>query len=105
MVKTKISRKVGQGRIFPEIQWSEEQKAEWKIKREAFYQRCKPIFEQVKIELIETHYNWYIAVEPESQEYCLAENELDAIALSRKKYPNLPFYLFQINQTGVSGAK
>ncbi|MGK7926963.1 MAG: hypothetical protein AB4290_17260 [Spirulina sp.] len=105
MVETKTSRKVEGGRVFPEIQWSAEQKAECREKRTAFYQCCKPVFESVKAELIETHFNWYIAVEPESQEYFLAEDLLDAIALSRQKYPNSPFHLFQINQTGICGAK
>lgn len=105
MVETQTSQKFERGRIFSEIQWSVEQKAEWKAKRKDFYERCQTIFKRVKTELIETHYNWYIAVEPESQEYFLAENILDAIALSRQKYPNSPFHLFQINQTGICGAK
>lgn len=105
MSEIKFPRKVAPGRIFPEIQWSEEKKARSQAKRAEFHQSCQLIFEQVKPELIETHYNWYGAVEPQSQEYFLAKSEWDAIALSLAKYPNSPFHLFQVNETGVCGAK
>ncbi|HBR00934.1 MAG TPA: hypothetical protein DD761_20885 [Cyanobacteria bacterium UBA11691] len=97
--------KLDRGRIFPEVQWSEEKKAQWQAKRAEFHQSCQRIFEQVKAELIETHYNWYLAVEPQSQEYFLAKTEWEAIALSRAKYPHAPFHLFQVNETGICGAK
>ena len=37
--------------------------------RAAFRQRCQPIFDRLKPELIKTHYNWYMAVEPDSGEH------------------------------------
>lgn len=55
MTETKAARR--RGRIFPEIQWTDEQKAQWEVEGENLYQRCKPIFDKVKSELIETHYN------------------------------------------------
>jgi hypothetical protein len=57
MTETKPTRIARRGRIFPEIQWTEEQKSQREASREAFYQRCKPIFDKVKPELIKTHYN------------------------------------------------
>ncbi|BAZ09191.1 hypothetical protein NIES4071_09970 [Calothrix sp. NIES-4071] len=57
MTETKTTRRGRRGRIFPEIQWTEEQRAQDEAEIEAFYQRCKPIFDKVKAELIETHYN------------------------------------------------
>ncbi len=103
MTETKTNRKVRRGRIFPEIQWSEEKKAQWKAEQEAFRKRCQPIFERVKPELIKTHYNWYIAVEPESGDYFIDKDEIVAMQMSRQKHPNAPFYLFRINETGISG--
>jgi len=44
------------------IQWSSEKKAKSRAEQEAFYQRCKPIFESVKLELMQTCYNWYMTV-------------------------------------------
>jgi hypothetical protein len=47
---TNLARR--QGRIFPEIQWTIDRVAA----REAFYQRCYPIFDRVRSELISTHH-------------------------------------------------
>jgi hypothetical protein len=66
MTRAKSSRTARRGRIFPEIQGTEAQKAQKRAERQEFYQRCKPIFERIKPELINTHYNWYIAIEPDS---------------------------------------
>ena len=61
MIKTTATRL--RGRIFPEIQWTTEQKAQQQAEREAFYQRCNPIFDRVKSELIATHYNPHSALQ------------------------------------------
>ncbi|XWK88746.1 MAG: hypothetical protein U7127_01395 [Phormidium sp.] len=54
-------------------------------------------------ELIKTHYNWYIAVEPESGDYFIDRDELAAVKMSRNKHPNAPVFIFRINETGVAG--
>jgi hypothetical protein len=103
MTEAKTTRIVRRGRLFPEIQWSEEKKAEWKAKQQAFYLRCKPIFDRLQPELIKTHYNWYMAVEPDSGDYFLDKDELTAINMSRQKHPTSPVFIFRINETGVAG--
>ncbi|MTJ51317.1 hypothetical protein FJR38_00755 [Anabaena sp. UHCC 0253] len=97
------SHTLRRGRIFPEIQWSEEQKAQWQAERKKLYQRCKLIFDQVQPELINTHYNWYIAVEPNSGEYFLNDDAFLAAQQAHKKYPNVKLHVFRINETGVCG--
>jgi hypothetical protein len=103
MAETKATRTPRRGRIFPEIQWTQEQHAQWKARQEEFYHRCKPIFDAFQPELINTHYNWYMAVEPESGEYFVDKNKMTALNMSRQKYPNAPVYIFRINETGVAG--
>lgn len=49
-------RIVRRGRVFPEIQWSEEKKAAHRARQEAFCQRCWAIFEQLKPEILEKYY-------------------------------------------------
>ncbi|MEG4799250.1 hypothetical protein QUB63_01355 [Microcoleus sp. ARI1-B5] len=79
-------------------------KAQWRAEREAFYQRCKPIFDRLKPELIETHYNWYMAVEPDSGEYFIEKDSLAAGKMCRLKHPNATIpQVFRINETGVCG--
>ena len=99
MTDPKPIRTVRRGRIFPDIQWSEEKKAQ----QEAFYQCCKVIFDRVQPELIKTHHNWYLAVEPESGDYFTDTDELAAINKSRQQYPNAPVFIFRINETGIAG--
>ncbi|BAY22441.1 hypothetical protein NIES2100_22040 [Calothrix sp. NIES-2100] len=103
MTDTKPTRVTRRGRIFPSIQWTQEKKQAWKTSQEEFYQRCKPIFDKVQPELIKTHYNWYMAVEPESREYFVDKDEMTAIKMSRQKHPNCPVFVFKINETGVAG--
>ncbi|MFB2934992.1 hypothetical protein ACE1B6_06910 [Aerosakkonemataceae cyanobacterium BLCC-F154] len=103
MSETKSNRVVRRGRIFPEIQWSEEKKAQWQAESKAFRQRCEVIFKQVQPELIKTHYNWYIAVEPESGDYFIDKNDMVATKMALEKYPHRKLHLFRINETGVCG--
>ena len=103
MTETKSSRVVRRGRIFPENHWTEEKKQAWKKSQQAFYQRCKPIFDRVQPELIKSHYNFYMVVEPESGEYFIDKDEMTAIKMSRQKHPEFPVFVFRINETGVAG--
>ncbi|MEM7581455.1 MAG: hypothetical protein AAF316_16780 [Cyanobacteria bacterium P01_A01_bin.80] len=103
MNSNKSTRTARRGRIFPEIQWTEEQFAHKRAEREAFYQRCKPIFDKVKSELIETHYNWYIAVEPDSGEYFIDKDLEVASHQCRDKHPGKIHHTFRINETGACG--
>ncbi|MEG4205083.1 hypothetical protein QUA20_14260 [Microcoleus sp. Pol7_A1] len=103
MTNVKPNRTVRRGRLFPEIQWSEEKKAQWRAEREAFYQRCKPIFDRLKPELIDTHYNWYMAVEPDSGEYFIDKDDMQVANIAHEKYPKAKLQVFRINETGVCG--
>ncbi|GAB1539842.1 hypothetical protein NUACC21_25090 [Scytonema sp. NUACC21] len=103
MTEVKSTRTARRGRIFPEIQWTEEQKVQREAESEEFFQRCKPIFERVKSELIETHYNWYMAVEPDSGEYFVDKGLEVVSSKCREKHPSKAQYTFRINETGVCG--
>ena len=102
MIKTTATRR--RGRIFPEIQWTPEQKAQRAAASEAFYQRCYPIFDRVKPELIAAHYNWFIAIEPDNEEYFI-DLDLEVASLQcRAKYPGKLHYTFRINESGACGS-
>ncbi|MBD2249907.1 hypothetical protein [Nostoc parmelioides] len=103
MTEAKSTHQVRRGRIFPEIQWTQEQQSQWKAEREALKERCKLIFHQVQAELLKTHYNWYMAVEPESGEYFINEDILLVGKQAHEKYPNAKLHVFRINETGISG--
>jgi len=104
MTNVKRNRTVRRGRLFREIQWSEEKKAQWRAGRATFRKRCKVIFDRLKPQLIDTHYNWYMAVEPDSGEYFIDKDDLEATKMCRQKHPNAILYLFRINNTGACGS-
>lgn len=76
---------------------------EEEAKLSRFRHRCQPIFEQIKPQFIETHYNWYVAIEPDSGDYFLGESDLEAGDLCRQKHPHAIPFVFRINETGVCG--
>lgn len=96
-------RVVRRGRIFPEIQWTEEEKARHKARREAFYRRCWAIFELLKPDILDKYSGWYIAIEPDSGDYFIDQNKEIASQKAREKHPSTIHHLFGINETGVSG--
>jgi hypothetical protein len=103
MSQSTPERIVRRGRIFPEIQWSEEKKAKYKARQEAFYRRCWAIFERLQPDLLDKYYGWYIAIEPDSGDYFIDPDQEVASRKAREKYPNTIHHIFGINETGVSG--
>lgn len=104
MTETKTTRSVRRGRIFPEIQWTEEQITIKRAERSDFYQRSKEIFDSVKREYIDTHYGWYMVVEPDSGDYFVDQDEEAVMQQVRVMHPGtVRLFLFRINETGVSG--
>ncbi|MGH2415791.1 MAG: hypothetical protein ACRDEA_19295 [Microcystaceae cyanobacterium] len=91
------------GRIFPDVNWSEEEKAKRRAEQKARYDCCYPIFEKLRPELLKDYYNWYLTIEPETGEYFLARDHLSNLKKARQKYPNSIFYTFCINETGACG--
>jgi hypothetical protein len=91
------------GRIFPEIQWSEEEKARRIAERNAFHQRCRAIFDPIHAQLMQKHYGWYVAVEPESGDYFLDADKEMAHNNARQAHPSSIHCVFCLNETGACG--
>jgi hypothetical protein len=91
------------GRIFPDVNWSEGEKDRRRAEQAARFERCYPIFEKLRPELIKDHYNWYLTIEPETGEYFLEQNSIANLKTAQGKYPNSVFCTFCINETGVCG--
>ncbi len=96
-------RVIRRGRVFPEIQWTEEQKTQEKARRQAFYERSWTIFERLKPTLLDKYYGWYIAIEPDSGDYFISQDKEIASNMAREKHPDVIHHIFGINETGVSG--
>ncbi|MBW4511559.1 MAG: hypothetical protein KME64_34400 [Scytonematopsis contorta HA4267-MV1] len=105
MTETKPARTAISGRIFPQFQWTAEEEAQRIAEDEEFYRRCKAIFDRVKPEFINTCYNWYMVVEPESGDYFVDRDEEVVMVKARNMHPGtVPLFFFKINETGISGS-
>jgi hypothetical protein len=92
-------------RLLPERTLSPEEIAKRKAEREAFHRRCRAIFERVRPELIDKHYGWYIAVEPDSGDYFIDRSIEVASQKARDKHPNARHGIFclRVNESGTTG--
>ncbi|HAJ59289.1 MAG TPA: hypothetical protein DCP31_08495 [Cyanobacteria bacterium UBA8543] len=91
------------GRILPKLTISPEERARKQAEIKAFRQRCRLIFERLCPELIENHYNWFIAIEPENEDYFIDRDRMAVLLKALEKHPNAIFYTFRLNETGVCG--
>ncbi len=68
--------------------------------------RCRVIFERVRPSLIENHYNWYIAIDPDTEEYII-DPTFDGIIKKVTEaygYGNDPkLTMYKLNDTGYCG--
>ncbi|HLO86451.1 MAG TPA: hypothetical protein VK203_15840 [Nostocaceae cyanobacterium] len=103
MTGIKSNRVVHRGRLFPDIQWTEQQKTQYRNELEKHYQRCKIVFERLQPELIQTHHNWFMAVDANSEDYFIEQDEEIATQKCLQKYPNAIPFIFVINETGIAG--
>lgn len=90
-------------RLHPEQKLSPEEIEQRQIELKTFRDRCKIIFDSLRSELMKTHDSWYVAIEPDSGDYFLAPDELDAAKICREKHPNAVPHVFCINETGFCG--
>lgn len=95
--------KARQGRVFPQHQSSPEERAKRRAEEEAFYQRCRVIFEQLRPSLISDYYNWFIFIEPDSRDYLLDPNRDNVLLQGLQKYSDKRSFIFRLNETGVCG--
>ncbi|GBD53440.1 conserved hypothetical protein [Microcystis aeruginosa NIES-298] len=103
MSNNNSERVVRRGRVFPEIQSTEEAKAKHRARQLEFYHRCWPIFQSLQPRLMKHYYGWYIAIKPDSGDYFIDPDQEVASKKARAKYPDKIHHIFGINETGVSG--
>lgn len=70
---------------------------------EVLRQRSWQIFERVRPDLIKDRHDWFIAIDPKSEEYFIDADEVVATEKLREKHPHATPYIFRINETGACG--
>jgi hypothetical protein len=74
--------------------------------RDRLAARCRIIFERVRPGLIEAHHNWYIAIDPDTEQYIIDPtfNGITKKVVNAYGYSNEPkLTTFRLNDTGYCG--
>ena len=103
MTQQPAQRPIRRGRIFPEHTIPPEELARRQAELEVRYQRCRAVFERVRNELIADHYNWFMIIEPNSDDYFIDPDEDVAEQKARQQYPSGWLVTFRVNETGACG--
>jgi len=90
----------------PSQQIPTEESALLKADREANYQKARAIFERVRPQLINDHYNWYITIEPDSEEYFLSKSDFEIFQKLQQSHQHMigKVTTFRLNETGLCGS-
>ena len=100
----KIDRRMNRGgRIFPEYTIPAEELARREAEDEAFLQRCQVIFDQVYPELVTSHHDWFIIIEPDSGDYFIEPDHKVAFQKARSLHPTAQLQAMRLNKTGTCG--
>ncbi|MBD2440693.1 hypothetical protein [Nostoc sp. FACHB-110] len=93
-------------RILPESKLIPEDIHHHREQRDALAVRCRHIFERLRPNLIETYYNWHIAIEPETEQYIIDPTLLGITQKIREIYGithEVKLTIFRLNETGTCG--
>ena len=98
---------VRRGRIFPDRHSTPDAKAKTLSQKREFGQRCRQIFEQIRPQLMPTHYNWFIAIDAKTGNYLLDPKFKGLMQKVKTHYPNADdktrLIAFRLNEQGYSG--
>ena len=102
--RTKKTQQVRR-RLLTERVLSDEEIARRKAARTLFGDRCRIVFEKLRPQLIEKHYNWFIAVDPDTEEYLIDPSLEGLVKKIRSRYQDglVKLTTYRINETGVCG--
>ncbi|MEA5504416.1 hypothetical protein VB735_15090 [Halotia wernerae UHCC 0503] len=67
--------------------------------------RCRVVFDRLREQLIETHYNWFVAIDPDSENY-LIDPTLPGLTQQIRNScgdANVKLTIFRLNDTGTCG--
>ncbi len=77
-----------------------------KEQRQALGMRCRAVFERLRPTLIETHYNWHIAIDPDTEQYLIDPTLKGITQKIRDAYgrtSEVKLTIFRLNDTGTCG--
>ncbi len=92
-------------RILPQTMRRSEELHHRKTQRRELGMQCRAIFERIRPQLIENHYNWFIAIDADSENYLLDLKLEGLLQQVRDQYtnPDAKLTIFRLNETGACG--
>lgn len=103
MTPITLKRSTRRGRIFDFDTLTPEELNRREAQKQELDQRCYWYFDKIRSRLIDTHYNWCIAIEPESG-YYLIDSNWESLVWKVKIYcPKSQLMIYGINETGTCG--
>ncbi|MUH00231.1 hypothetical protein F7734_51370 [Scytonema sp. UIC 10036] len=93
-------------RALPRKPISPEEQARRQQQSDSLAARCRVVFERVRPSLIEDHRNWYIAIDPDTEQYIIDPtfNGIIKKVVEVYGYSNEPkLMMFRLNDTGYCG--
>ncbi|MBW4604908.1 MAG: hypothetical protein KME29_36490 [Calothrix sp. FI2-JRJ7] len=102
---TQLSQK-RRSRILPPKPMQDEERARRRQRSDELAMRCNVIFERLRPQLIETHYNWHIAIDPDTEQYIIDPtlNGITEKIVEAYGYTSEPkLTIFRLNDTGCCG--
>ena len=105
MTQLSEKRKALRARISPERATPPEELARRAAERTELGLRGRAIFERIRTELIDEYYNWFIAIDPDSEEYLIDPKLLGIVQKIKERYGDKSMMLttFRLNETGNCG--
>jgi hypothetical protein len=93
------------GRTLPRSTIAPEELQRRKQQRTEIGKLCRVVFERIRPELIDNHYNWFIAVDADTGNYLLDTQLQGLLEQVRKNYtdPNAKVTIFRLNENGACG--
>jgi hypothetical protein len=105
MTQLSQKRQALRRRISPERVIPPEELARREAEKTELGLRCRAIFERLRPELIGEHYNWFIAIEPDSEKYLIDPTLLGIVQKIKEHYSdkNVMLTTFRLNESGACG--
>jgi hypothetical protein len=102
---TQVSQHRRRSRILPPSAIAPEELHRRREQSHALAVRCRVVFERLRESLIETHYNWFIAVDPDSENYFIDPTLPGLTQQIHDSYghTDIKLTIFRLNDNGTCG--
>jgi hypothetical protein len=77
-----------------------------RVQRDDLARKCQIVFDRVRPQLIDNHYNWHIAIDADTEQYLIDPTLMGITAQIKEIYreeSTVKLTIFRLNETGTCG--